>query len=147
MTRTTRITFVLVALLGSGLMAQEKLSTGAPQATYRGGWTFTPMFGFAETYDDNISLFGQGSADEQNDDLISTIFPAAEVHYGGKHTAVDMGYTGSFLNYQTFSALNRWDQRGKFEVKRQESARLKWGGRASLAAMPTTDLIELGGIP
>jgi len=147
MTRTTRITFVLSALLSTGLMAQEKLGTGAPDVSYRPGWTFTPMIGFAETYDDNISLFGRGSAEDQNDDYISTIFPAAELHYGGKHTGLDLGYTGSFLNYNTFSVLNRWDQRAKFELKRQETARLKWGGRASLAAMPTTDLIELGGIP
>jgi len=147
MTRTIRITLVLSALLSTGLTAQEKLGTGAPEVSYRPGWTFTPTFGFAETYDDNISLFGQGSAEDQNDDYISTIFPAAELHYGGKHTGLDLGYSGSFLNYNTFSVLNRWDQRAKFELKRQETARLKWGARASLAALPTTDLIELGGIP
>src|SRR5215204_5117333 len=147
MTRTTQITLVLSALLSTGLTAQEKLGSGAPNVSYGPGLTFTPMIGFAETYDDNISLFGQGTAAEQNDDYISTIFPAAELHYGGKHTAVDLGYTGSFLNYNTFSVLNRWDQRAKFEVKRQETARVKWGGRASVAAMPTTDLVDLGGIP
>ena len=116
MTRTIRITLVLSALLSTGLTAQEKLGTGAPEVSYRPGWTFTPTFGFSETYDDNISLFGQGSAEDQNDDYISTIFPAAELHYGGKHTGLDLGYSGSFLNYNTFSVLNRWDQRAKFEL-------------------------------
>jgi hypothetical protein len=147
MTRTTRTTFLLCAFLSTGLLAQEKLSTGVPEPNYHGGWTFVPTFGFAETYDDNISLFGRGSADDQNDDYISSIIPSADLHYGGKHTTMDMGYSGSFLNYNTFSVLDRWDQRGNFELKRTESARLKWGGRASLASMPTTDLIELGGIP
>jgi len=147
MTRTTRITLVLSALLSSGLSAQEKLASGMLEPTYRAGWTLTPAIGFSETYDDNISLFGRGSAEEQNDDYISTVFPAADLHYGGRHTTMDMGYTGSFLNYSTFSVLNRWDQRAKFEVKRRESARLKWGGRASMSMMPTTDLVDLGGIP
>ena len=147
MTRTTRITLVLSALLTAGVTAQEQLGSGGPQASYRGGWTFTPTMGFAETYDDNISLFGDGSADQQNDDFISTILPGADMHYGGKHTMFEGGYRGSFLNYSTFSVLNRWDQRAKVEIRRQETARLKWGGRASMAIMPTTDLIELGGIP
>lgn len=147
MTRTTRTTLVLIALLSIGLRAQEKLASSAPEPTYRAGWTLTPMIGFAETYDDNISLFGHGTAEDQNDDYISTVSPGAELHYGGKHTGVDMGYTGSFLNYNTFSVLDRWDQRAKFELRRQETARLKWGGHASFAMLPTTDLIELGGIP
>ena len=147
MTRTTRITLVLAALLGSGLSAQERLGSSTPEPTYRAGWTFTPSVGFAETYDDNISLFGRGSADQQNDDYLSTISPGARVHYAGKHTTMGVGYTGTFLNYQTFSVLNRWDQRGHFDLRRQETARLKWFGNASAAAVPTTDLIELGGLP
>jgi hypothetical protein len=147
MTRTTRITLVLTALLSSGLSAQERLGTGAAEPVYRAGWTFTPAFGFAETYDDNVSLFGEGSADDQNDDYLSTIFPGANVHYAGKHTSMHVGYMGTFLNYQTFSVLNRWDQQANFELRRQETARLKWFGNASAAAVPTTDLIELGGLP
>jgi hypothetical protein len=147
MTRTTRITLVLAAFMSAGLTAQERLSSGAPQPEYRAGWTFTPTFGFAETYDDNISLFGRNTAEGQNNDYIATIFPAADLHYAGKHTMLDMGYTGSFLDYRTFSVLNRWDQRARIEMRRQETARLKWFGRASGAMMPTTDLIELGGIP
>ena len=147
MTRTTRITLVLSALLSTGLTAQEQFGAGAPQPNYGVGWTLTPTVGFSETYDDNVSLFGRNVAEQQNDDYISTIYPGAELHYSGKHTAMDAGYSGSFLNYRTFSLLNRWNQRAKFEMKRQETARLKWGGRASMAMMPTTDLIELGGIP
>jgi hypothetical protein len=147
MTRTTRITLVLAALLSSGLGAQEQLGSGGPQPTYRGGWTFTPTLGFSEAYDDNVSLFGRNTAEQENNDYVSTIFPAADLHYGGKHTSLDMGYAGSFLDYRTFSVLNRWSQRAKFELRRQETARLKWFGRASAAMIPTTDLIELGGIP
>jgi hypothetical protein len=127
--------------------AQERLSGGSPTQTYGPGWTFTPTFGFAETYDDNISLFGRGSAESQNDDFVQTYFPAADLHYTGKHTRFDVNYTGSFLDYRTFDSLNRWDQRGRFELRRQESAHFKWFTQASAAMMPSTDIIELGGIP
>jgi hypothetical protein len=141
-----------IAVAGVATMApvhaQERLGSGtAGEPLGRAGWTFTPTFGFAETYDDNVSLFGRNTARGQNDDYVSTVFPQADLRYVGKHTRLGMTYTGSFLNYRTFSALNRWDQRANVELRREESARLGWFAHASGAAIPSTDLIELGGIP
>jgi hypothetical protein len=127
--------------------AQERLGSAEPVPTYRAGWTFTPTVGFAETYDDNISLFGVNTAEGQNDDYIASVFPSADLHYSGKHTRFGGTYTGSLLNYRTFSVLNRWDQRAEADIRRQESARLSWFARAYGAMLPTTDAIELGGIP
>jgi len=127
--------------------AQERIGTSGPEPTRRAGWTFTPTFGFAESYDDNISLFGRNSAEGQNNDYIATYFPSADLHYAGKHTRFGVGYTGSFLNYQTFTSLNRWDQRGKIDLRREETARLSWFAHGAAAMMPSTDVIELGGIP
>jgi hypothetical protein len=144
--------FIAVISVGSLLLAvpahaQEKLSVSGPSPSYRAGWTFTPTFGFSETYDDNISLFGVNTAENQNDDYISTIFPAADLHYAGKHTRFGAFYSGSFLNYQNFSVLNRWDQKVDVDLRRQETARLAWFVRGAGAMLPSTDLIELGGIP
>jgi hypothetical protein len=150
MTTTSRI---LVALAAIGLStlapahAQERLGSAEPVPTYRAGWTFTPTVGFAEIYDDNISLFGVNTAEGQNDDYIASVFPSADLHYSGKHTRFGGAYTGSFLNYRTFSVLNRWDQRAEADLRRQETARLSWFARAHAAMLPTTDAIELGGIP
>jgi hypothetical protein len=144
---------IVVALTAIGLStfapvhAQEKLGTTGPTPTYRAGWTFTPTVGFAEVYDDNISLFGVNTAEGQNDDYISAVFPSADLHYSGKHTRFGGNYTGSFLNYRTFSLLNRWDQRAEADFRRQETARLSWFARANGAMLPSTDAIELGGIP
>jgi hypothetical protein len=126
---------------------EEKLGGGAPPVHYRAGWTLTPSVGVAETWDDNVTLFGAATADGQTADYVSTVFPEVVLHYAGKHTSFGSGYSGSFLRYNTFSVLNRWDQGGFVDVKRQESARLKWTLQASLAAMPSTDLVDLGGIP
>jgi hypothetical protein len=133
--------------LGPSVLAQEKLGSSAPEPSFHAGWTVTPAFGFGETYDDNISLFGRGTAENQNDDYIATYFPAIDAHYSGKHTRFGAGYSGSFLDYQTFSALNRWDQRAKVDVRRQETARLKWTAHGATAMLPSTEAVELGGIP
>jgi hypothetical protein len=129
------------------LHAQERLGGGAPTDGAKSpGWTFTPTVGVSETYDDNVSLFGTGTT-SPNADYVSSVFPGANLGYTGRHTRLDMGYTGSFLNYRTFSALNRWDQRAHVAVKREESARLAWFANANAAMMPSTDLVDFGGIP
>lgn len=143
-----RISLLVVAawaLLSQPIGAQEKLGSGAPEPQYRGGWTFTPIIGVSETYDTNVALFSEGHPG--TDDTVRTVFPGADLHYLGKHTMLDTSYSGSYLDYNQFSALNRWDQRGRFEVRRQESARLTWSGNVTAAALPSTDLIDLGGIP
>jgi hypothetical protein len=149
MTRQTRRALALTLSLSAaaGVSAQERVASSAPDTNGAPGWTFTPAFGYVGTYDDNISLFGVRTAEEQNNDFISSYQPSVELGYSGRHSRFGAEYAGSLLNYRTFTALNRWDQRAKIDVRRQETARLTWFARASAVALPSTDLIELGGIP
>jgi hypothetical protein len=151
MIRNARLTLaigVFAAAMLAPVHAQERLGNLAPvgQPNYP-GWVFTPTFGFGEMYDDNVTLFGQRSAEDLNNDYVATYFPGADLHYTGKHTSVGMRYNGSFIDYRTFSTLNRWDQRGGIDLRREETARLKWFAQAHAAAVPSTDLLELGGVP
>src|SRR5437016_3419976 len=107
MKRLSLIVAVGMSLLAQSMSAQERLGSGAPEPQYRPGWTFTPTIGVAEIYDTNVSLFGAGHTG--NEDYVATVNPAADVHYTGKHSLIDMGYSGTFLDYRRFSALNRWD--------------------------------------
>lgn len=145
MKRISLIVAVGLALLPQPIGAQERLGSGTPGQQYRAGWTFTPTIGVGETYDTNVSLFSAGH--NGNEDYIASVFPGADLHYTGKHSMLDLGYSGSFLDYNRFSALNRWDQRARLDFRHQQSARLTWFGHATGALLPTTDLIELGGIP
>lgn len=139
---------VALVLSASAAFAQgERLGSGAPPVDYRGGWTFTPTVGVAETYDDNVTLFAVDTAEGLNNDYVMTFFPSADLHYEGAHTQFGAGYGGSFLGYRTFDGLDRWDQHGNVELRRQETARLKWFAHASGATRPETSLIDLGGIP
>jgi hypothetical protein len=147
MKRICVLVAALLTLPAASAAAQDRLGGDAPTFTYRPGWTITPTIGVSETYDDNITLFGPNTADQLNNDVIAAYFPGLDVHYIGKFTQVGGGYSGSFLDYHTYTALNRWDQHANLELKRQESAHLKWFGRGSVAVLPSTDFIDLGGIP
>jgi hypothetical protein len=146
--RTSQRLPLALALLwlagGAVAGAQERLVSSGPEQTTPPGWTITPTLGVAEIYDDNIALFGAGSADK---DSIANIAPQIDLAYAGKHTTFDTSYSGSFLDYHTFSSLNRWNQRIGLDLKRQESARLKWAAAGGYAVLPSTDLVEFGGVP
>jgi hypothetical protein len=151
MMRPARLTLafgVFAAAIVAPIHAQERLGSMAAADQQRfAGWTFTPTFGFGEMYDDNVALFGARTAEGETNDYVATFFPGADLRYTGHHTSFGTRYTGSFLDYRTFSTLNRWDQRAGIDLKREESAHFKWFADASAAALPSTDLIELGGIP
>ena len=141
------VTAALTLIAASATAQEERLGGTSPVPSYRAGWTITPTFGISETYDDNISLFGINTAEEQNNDYVATYFPELDVHFAGKHTTFSTGYTGSFLDYRTYTELNRWDQRARVDFRRQESASLRWFAHGNVAVVPSTDLVDLGGIP
>ena len=145
--RVIAIAAIVLGLSTAAFAQAERLGSGAPAPDYRSGWTFTPTVGLSETYDDNITLFGVGTADGLNNDYVMSFFPSADVHFEGKHTQFGVGYGGSFLGYHTYDGLDRWDQHGTLELRRQESAHLKWFAHGSAATRPETDLIDFGGIP
>ncbi len=111
------------------------------------GWTFTPSFGFSETYDDNVTLFGEQDLVTRNNDLIATYTPQAELGFASRRTRLTSGYSGSLLDYRTFSLFNRWDQQAHAGVRRSESARLSWSAHGSVTLRPSTDALEFDGIP
>src|SRR5688572_15584015 len=129
----------VVVLAAGAARAQEPVS--------RPGWTFVPSFGFSETYDDNVTLFGQLEVDTANNDLISVYTPQADLTFIGRKTRFSGGYTGSLLDYQTFSLFNRWDQHANLTLRRTETRRLSWGLEGHLSLTPSTDALDFDGVP
>ena len=148
MTTTTRITLVLVALLSAGLSAQERLGSAALQPSFRGRLDVHAGDGLRRGLRRQRLAVRRQQRRGAERRLVTHALPGRRPSLRRPaHDDATWATAAAFSNYQTFSVLNRWDQRAKFELRRQESARVEWFGRASAAMMPTTDLLELGGIP
>jgi hypothetical protein len=106
-----------------------------------------PAFGYSQTYDDNVTLFGQADFDTSNNDLISVYTPQADITFLSRQTRFNSGYSGSLLDYRTFSIFNRWDQHANIGLRRLESQRLNWGIQGNLTLTPSTDALEFDGVP
>ena len=63
-------------------MLDDRNTTPDPDLTPFAPWT----------YDDNITLFGTGTADGLNRDYVMAFFPAADLHYEAAHTHFGVGY-------------------------------------------------------
>lgn len=136
---TKAATAAVVLLTASVALGQE-------QAT-RPGWTFVPAFGYSTTYDDNVTLFGHADFDTANNDVISVYTPQADLTFLSRRTRFNGGYSGSLLDYQTFSIFNRWDQHAQVGLRRMETQRLTWGLQGNLTLTPSTDALNFDGIP
>jgi hypothetical protein len=136
---TKAATAAVVLLTAASAFGQE-------QAT-RPGWTFVPAFGYSQTFDDNVTLFGNADFDTSNNDVISVYTPQADLTFLSRQTRFNGGYSGSLLDYRTFSLFNRWDQHAQLGLRRMESPRLNWGVQSSLSLTPSTDALEFDGIP
>jgi len=139
---TAAVTLTIAASAG----AQDQLGSAAPAPALRPGWVFTPSVGVSETYDDNITLFGNLEP-VNNNDLVSSVGPEASLTYYGRHDRFTTGYGASFLNYRTFSAFDRWNQHAEAAFRRQQNARFEWFANAGGQAVPSTEALDYNGIP
>jgi hypothetical protein len=146
MKRMGILTATLTLALAAAAGAQETLGSAAPEPALRPGWVFTPSLGVGETYDDNITLFGNVQP-TNNEDLISSVGPDGSLTYYGRHTRFSGGYGANFLNYRTFSVFDRWNQRGRAEFRRQQNVHLEWFAHGDGQAVPSTDVLEYNGVP
>ena len=129
-----------VVLAATAAAAQEEPAS-------RPGWTFVPSFGYSQTYDDNVALFDQTLVTPPSDDFISIYMPEADLRFVGRRTLFNGGYSGSLLDYRTFSLFNRWDQHAQVNLRRTETRRISWGLQGNLSLTPSTDALDFDGIP
>jgi hypothetical protein len=105
------------------------------------GWTFTPGAALGGSWDSGIQTGDVSVVDELFKSWVGIANPFAELDYNGRHSHVNIGYSGAFEKY--WSHELRWEQRGKAGVSRVLSPRVDVSATASFAAVPTTDRLQL----
>jgi hypothetical protein len=136
------------AAIGCGLLMPPVVrAQGAAMSTQQTapGWIFTPSIVFGGTWDDNVLLVNPGTNPPA--DYGSPIAPSASLNYTGKYTRFSSGYSGSFVRYMTLTELNSLQQSLRATIEQRANARLTFFGQEFFNAAPTTDVLQLAGIP
>jgi hypothetical protein len=112
------------------------------------GWTFVPGLVIGAIYDNNIGLAtpptdtGRTDADET---LLAS--PFGQLEYRDRRTEFRSGYSGSIRRYVDVEELNSFDHRLLASLRRAMTRRLSLHLQNSFTDVPTTDEVELNGVP
>jgi hypothetical protein len=136
---------VCAAAASQGTVRAQRLDKEAPLDRQPAGWVFTPAFAFGGAWDDNVLLSSQGVPPLE--DYGSPLDPNVTLDYRGRKLSLTSAYGGSFVMYRTFEELNSSDQRVRVEVQHRPSERVKIFAREHFIQAPSTDGLNMAGIP
>jgi hypothetical protein len=143
-----RVAMTLLVLLAGPAAARAQQPTTAPELPpeqVTSGWVFTPSVAFGVMHDDNPLLSAHG--DPSPGDTVTVVRPGVNVTLTRKHTVFGAEYHGSLQRYNTLDQYDAYDQGGRIELRHQPTRRLRLSGNASVYASPTTELVEVAGVP
>jgi hypothetical protein len=137
---------VLLAGTAGSAAAQDTSSEFSSWRTP--GWSFTPGVTLAGVFDSNIAL-ASAPADTQRtqSDQLWVAQPFAQLEFVSRRTEFATGYQGYLRRYMDVDQLNGFDQRGHISLRRLATRRLSFFLRDGFADVPTTDEVQLNGVP
>jgi hypothetical protein len=109
------------------------------------GWVFTPSISFAAAWDDNVALSGHRAPTAS--DSVLQLTPSGELQYRGRYHWLAFAYTGSIARYQDLTELNSYDQQFRLDTRHLLSKRVTLELHNGLALVPTTDAVQVSGVP
>ena len=143
--------WLTAAVLAMGLTAPVAAQDQGPsefEAWRVPGWTFVPGLTVGTIYDSNIGLTtAPADTGETVSDELLQAAPFAQLEYFGKRTEFASGYRGFINRYMDIEQLNSFDHRFHASLRRLATKRVTFHLENSFADSPTTDDVELNGIP
>ena len=140
---------VLMAALSVGRAAAQDQTQNTEFPSYQiPGWTFTPAVGIGVVHDSNVALSSpRASIGETQGDSLFTIIPAGQLQYVGKRSEFSASYRGGLRRYLEVTGLDGFDHRTSVGFKHAWSRRLSTFANTGYTESPTTDEVELNGVP
>ena len=143
--RTAATLGLVTALVCSTAAQQAPDELGTPSFP---GWTFIPGASIAALWDSNVALDdAPASTGTVESDRIFQIRPSGQLEYVSPRTSFSTGYSGNLRRYIEFSELNGFDQRLNVSVRHMQTRRLTWSAANNFSDVPTTDEVDVNGVP
>jgi hypothetical protein len=139
-----RVLIAVVLCVVGGAPAAAQPAPWQPERI-TAGWVFTPAISFGGMWDSNPAV--RNSVNEITSELVGLVNPRGEIDFNGRRAKFSAGYSGSLQTYRELDALNRYDQRGRVLARYQMTPRLQFSARQQLTITPSTEQLELGGVP
>lgn len=109
------------------------------------GLTFTPGVSLSGMWDSNVALAAPLGRAES--DRLFVVEPFGQLELVSPRTELVAGYKGYVRRYMDVDGLNGFDQRGYFSLRRLATRRVTLFVNNEFADVPSTDEVELNGLP
>jgi hypothetical protein len=140
---------LVAAVAAPPLMAQQPSEQNVEFQSFKlPGWSFTPSVAVGAVYDTNVALTTPtAEAGDTVGDALFTILPGGSLEYFGRRTDFSAAYRGLLRRYTDVEGLNGFEQRSIIGFRHAATRRLSFFARNNFAGSPTTDEVDLNGVP
>src|SRR4029079_18363416 len=151
--RVIRALRASAALLLAAAVAAPAAAQSAPVApaefdSWRvPGWSFTPGVAIGTVYDTNVALSGPDVNGQTASDKLFRLEPFGQLEFFSPRTQFSSGYRGELRRYFELSDLDGTDHRAYVSLRHRVNRRVSVYADESYTRLPTTDLLELNGLP
>jgi hypothetical protein len=112
------------------------------------GWSFVPALAAGVVHDSNVALSSpRADLGATQGDALVALVPSGQIEYLGKRTEFSVGYRGFLRRYMEVEGLDTFAQRGSLSFQRALSRRVTMFARNNFSDSPTTDEVEVNGVP
>lgn len=111
------------------------------------GWTFTPGVIVGALFDTNVAMASPDVNKKTASDMLFRVEPFGHLEYYSPRTTFSSGYRGSLRRYLDLGSLNGTDHRASFSLRERVTRRVTVFANDTYAQVPTTDQLELNGLP
>ena len=137
---------ILLVVCAAGTFAQERPAEF--DSYVFPGWSFTPGLSLAGMWDSNVTLAApEAQTGRTPSDNVFAIIPSGQIALNSSRTTFSAGYRGYVRRHADFDELNGYDQRAYLTLNRVATPRLSWFLSNEYSQLPTTDLLQLYGVP
>jgi hypothetical protein len=139
----------LASLLALGGSTRVHAQTPTEFTSWRvPGWSFTPAVTFGGAFDSNVALASPpADTGGTQSDRLFVFQPSGQLEYLSPRTDFSAGYRGYARRYVEVGELDGFDQQASVSLRRLATRQLTFFLNNSFTAVPTTDEIELNGVP
>ena len=111
------------------------------------GWSFTPGFAIGPVFDDNVAIAGRDEFGNTASDTLLEVEPFGQLEFFSARTTFSSGYRGSLRRYFELSNLDGVEHRLYASLRHRLTRRVTLFVDQSFQQSPTTDALELNGLP
>jgi hypothetical protein len=146
--RLLAVSATALALCASaGALASAQQAQAELQSWRVPGWSFTPGVAVGAVFDNNVAIAGPDEFGKTANDTLMQVEPFGQLEYFSGRTSFSSGYRGAMRRYFELRDLDGVDHRLYATLRHRVTRRVSIFLDESFQQSPTTDALELNGLP